>query len=106
MRGPQWHFLFPKGFRSYADQHPEAPFCPWPVLSELPDFPMRTVYSGSDLIWSAEFSWVWGVFLTLGLLFVVLNILFRFPLRSVKRSRKHHCLLLLPCVSPIVLGKP
>lgn len=39
MRGPQWHFLFPKGFRSYADQHPEAPFCPWPVLSELPDFP-------------------------------------------------------------------
>lgn len=67
---------------------------------------MRTVYSGSDLIWSAEFSWVWGVFLTLGLLFVVLNILFRFPLRSVKWSRKHRCLLLLLYVSPIVLGKP
>lgn len=67
--------------------------------------PMRTVYSGSDLIWSAEFSWVWGVFLTLGLLFVVLNILFRSPLHKTG-SRKHRCLLLLPCVSPIVLGKP
>lgn len=36
---------------------------------------MRTVDSGSDLIWSAELSWAWGVFLTLGLLLLVLNIL-------------------------------
>lgn len=40
---------------------------------KLLDFQKRTVYSGSDLIWSAEFSWVWRGFLTLGLLFVVLN---------------------------------
>ena len=39
---------------------------------------MRTVYSGSDFIWSAEPSWVWRVFLTLGLLFVVLSILLKF----------------------------
>lgn len=45
---------------------------------KLLDFQMRIVYSGSDLIWSAEFSGVWRVFLTLGLLFVVLNILLQF----------------------------
>lgn len=42
---------------------------------KLPAFHMGTVYSGSDWIWSAELSWAWGVFLTLGLLFLVLNIL-------------------------------
>lgn len=45
---------------------------------KLLDFHTRAVYSGSDLIWSAELSWVWRVFLTLGLLFVVLNILLQF----------------------------
>lgn len=45
---------------------------------KLLDFHMRTVYSGPDLIWSAELSWAWRVFLTLGLLFVALNILLQF----------------------------
>ena len=59
---------------------------PWTVLSGTANFQMRTVYSGSDLIWSAEVSWVWRVFLTLGLLFVVLNILLQFHQILCKRK--------------------
>lgn len=53
---------------------------------KLPDFHIRTVYPGSDLIWSAELSWAWGVFLTLGLLFLVLNILLQRHLALCKTN--------------------
>lgn len=54
---------------------------------KLPDFHMRTVYSGSDLIWSAELSWVWRVVLTLGLLFLVPNIPLQRHLALCKTNR-------------------
>lgn len=78
--------LFPGGLHNYAAQHP-GPFSPGQYFLELLDFQMRTVYSGSDLIWSSEFSWVWRVFLTLGLLFVLLNIPLQFHQALCKTER-------------------
>lgn len=78
--------LFPGGLHNYAARH-RGPFPPRQYFLELLDFQMRTVYSGSDLSWSSEFSWVWRVFLTLGLLFVLLNILLQFHQALCKTER-------------------
>lgn len=78
---PQRHALLPAFLKGYIIMQLSSGgllFTLGQYFLELLDFQMRTVYSGSDLIWSAEFSRVWRVFLTLGLLFVVLNILLQF----------------------------
>lgn len=78
-------------------------FLPLHCALKLLDFHTRTVYSGSHWIWSAELSWVWRVFLTLGLLFLVLNILLQLhPALCKTNSWKHCSLLLLECVTPTV----
>lgn len=72
---------------------------------ELLDFQMRTVYSGSDLIWSAEFPWVWRVFLTLGLLFVVKISFYSFT-KHVVKQKQLKALLYFASLAPSALSVP
>lgn len=87
--------LLLKGLHNYAGSFVGLLFTLGQYFLKLLDFQMRIVYSGSDLIWSAEFSGVWRVFLTLGLLFVVLNILLQFHPVLGKTNTWKHCFLWL-----------